>query len=338
VSELRLRKASDMAESKPVTWRLAPGYLAAGKVNLLVGSEGIGKSLWTVRAMATVTTGTRWGPFTIDSSPADVVLIATEDGWEDTIRPRLEVAEADLDRVHVLCADDDGTGIPNADEAIVALQRDGIRPSLLVVDAWIDTVPGGLQVKDPQKARQAVTPWKEYAAQTEAAGLLVAHTNRLETPDIRNTYGLSGALRQVARSTIYALEDPDDGALLVGPDKSNLGAKGIAHRFIRTPVPHPQFTPTADSDGTVARLDHLGREGKSIQDILTEQVQTTRTAPKTEAIDLWLKGALADGPLPATDLDDLGAMEGYTQGQIRRSRERIGAISNKVGNQWIVKL
>ena len=45
MTTVQLRKASDMALSRPVVWRLAPGYLAAGKVNLLVGAEGIGKSL-----------------------------------------------------------------------------------------------------------------------------------------------------------------------------------------------------------------------------------------------------------------------------------------------------
>lgn len=57
MTTVRLRRASDMAESKPVAWRLARGYLAAGKVNLLVGAEGIGKSLWTIRAIASITTG-----------------------------------------------------------------------------------------------------------------------------------------------------------------------------------------------------------------------------------------------------------------------------------------
>jgi hypothetical protein len=54
---IRLYRGTDMAESEPVSWRLAPGYLAAGKVNLLVGDEGIGKSLWTIRAIASITTG-----------------------------------------------------------------------------------------------------------------------------------------------------------------------------------------------------------------------------------------------------------------------------------------
>jgi AAA domain len=172
VNAVRLHRASDMAESKPVAWRLAPGYLAAAKVNLLVGAEGIGKSLWIVRAIASITTSEPWGPFTIVSDPADAILIATEDGWEDTIRPRLEVAGADLDRVHVLCSDHDGTGTPTFPGDMFALRSMGITPSIVVVDAWIDTVPGGLQVKDPQKARNAVAPWREYAAETGAAVLL----------------------------------------------------------------------------------------------------------------------------------------------------------------------
>ena len=128
MSTLQLRRASEMAESRPVAWRLAPGYLAAGKVNLLVGAEGIGKSLWAIRAITSTSTGEPWGPFTIISDPADAILIATEDGWEDTIRPRLEVASADLNRVYVLCADDDGTGTPTFPDDMSALQNIGIAP------------------------------------------------------------------------------------------------------------------------------------------------------------------------------------------------------------------
>lgn len=246
-----------MAESEPVTWRLAPGYLAAGKVNLLVGDEGIGKSLWSIRAMASVTTGSAWGPFTIASDPADVILIATEDGWADTIRPRLEVADADLDRVYVFSQSTDGTGPPMFPNDMDVLRKQLITPSLVVVDAWIDTVPGGLPVKDTQKARAAIAPWKAYAADTNAAALLVAHTNRGDRNNLRNTYGLSVALRQVARSALYAAEDPDTGALLVGPDKGNLGARAMAERFERTPV--QKFESTTGNDGTVARLASIHR-------------------------------------------------------------------------------
>jgi hypothetical protein len=325
-----------MAESKPVAWRLAPGYLAAGKVNLLVGAEGIGKSLWSIRAIASVTTGESWGPFTINSDPADAILIATEDGWEDTIRPRLEVAGADLDRVNVLCVDNDGTGTPTFPDDMSALRRIEITPSLVVVDAWIDTVPGGLQVKDPQKARRAVAPWKEYATEAGAAVLLVAHTNRLESQDIRNTYGLSGALRQVARSTMYALEDPETKALFVGPDKSNLGAKGVAHQFIKTPI--QRFTPTDDSDGTVALLDSIGDDSKSIQDMLAEQAKATKPARKTAGIDRWLSEILSDGPVSSAELEVMAELEGYSQDQLRSAGDRLGVDRKKDGKGWITRL
>jgi AAA domain len=334
MTAVQLHRASDMTESKPVLWRLAPGYLAAGKVNLLVGAEGIGKSLWAIRAIASVTTGTPWGPFTIEGDPADTVLIATEDGWEDTIRPRLEVAGADLSRLHLVCAAEDGTGIPTFPEDMPVLQRNDIAPSLVIVDAWIDTVAGGLQVKDTQKAREAVSPWKKYAADSGAAILLVTHTNRQESQDIRNTYGLSVGLRQVARSSMYALEDPDTKALLVGPDKSNLGAKGVAHRFVKTGIEH--FEPTAGSDGTVALLESIGDDDMSIQDALAAQGGAARPTAKTEEMDLWLRVELDDGPVPVADLEAKALAEGYSTDQLRGARRRLNTKARKVGKVWEV--
>ena len=209
-------------------------------------------------------------------------------------------------------------------------------PSLVVVDAWIDTVVGGLPVKDPQKARQAVGPWKEYAAKSGAAILLVTHTNRQDSQDIRNNYGLSGALRQVARSTMYALEDPDTKALIVGPDKSNLGAKGVAHWFEKTPVRH--FDPTADSDGTVALLESLWDDDRSIHDLISEQGDSARPARKTSAIDLWLKETLADGPVLSTELSEKASAEGYSEHQLRGARERLDVEAVRIGAKWGVSL
>jgi hypothetical protein len=325
-----------MPASEPVTWRLAPGNLAAGKVNLLVGDEGIGKSLWTIRAMSAITTGKPWGPFTITDDPADVVLIATEDGWADTIRPRLEVADTDLERMHVFSASNDGTGLPTFPDDMDKLRASSVNPSLIVVDAWIDTVYGGLSVKDPQRARQAVAPWKSYAADTNAAVLLVAHTNRGERQNLRNTYGLSGALRQVARSTLYAAEDPESRTLLVGPEKTNLGSKAMAERFDRTPITH--FPPTATSDGTVPRLDHVGTDYRTITEALADQSNSEPAERRTTAIDNWVSAALADGPMKSKALEEQAKSQGYSPDQVQRSRERLGVAAKKVGDEWFAAL
>jgi hypothetical protein len=324
-----------MALAKPVTWRLAPGYLAAGKVSLLVGDEGIGKSLWTIRAIEAITTGEPWGPFTIASDPANVALIATEDGWEDTIRPRLDVTNADLSRLVVLCENPDGTGHPTfPTDMSVLRQLDS--PALVVVDAWIDTVEGGMDVKYPQKARAAIAPWKAYSADSDASVLLTMHTNRNDRQNLRNTYGLSAALRQVARSTLYAAEDPDTNALLVGPDKSNLGKPGVAERFERRSV--QLWTPTSDNDGTVGRLDYIGSDPRTIAEALSEQQAYSKPQRTTEAIDAWLRETLSAGPMKSADLQALADEEGYSPSQIHQSRTRLGVQRRKDGNSWVVWL
>ncbi len=207
------------------------------------------------------------------------------------------------------------------------------QPSFVVVDAWIDTVPGGLPVKDTQKARGAVAPWKSYAADTNAAVLLVAHTNRGDRDNLRNTYGLSVALRQVARSTLYAAEDHDTSALLVGPDKSNLGAGAMAERFERTPVQH--FPSTDQNDGTVPRLDYLGTDGRTITDALADQLRDKQPERKTDAIDKWLRAALGSGAVRSTDLEERAKEQGYTPSQLHRSRTRVKARAFKVGERMV---
>lgn len=235
----------------------------------------------------------------------------------------------------MLSESDDGTGLPVFPADMETLLTADVLPDLVVVDAWIDTVPGGLGVKDTQNARRAVAPWKAYAAATNAAVLLVTHTNRGEHTNLRNTYGLSVALRQVARNALYAAEDPDTRALLVGPDKSNLGMKAPAERFERTSV--QRFDATPHNDGTVPRLDHLGTDGRTINAAVAEQ-SATGHRPGTSDIDAWLRTTLAEGSMAQEELADLAIENRYSPGQLRRAKERLGTQTVKIGKQWYVSM
>jgi AAA domain len=334
--DMNLRRASDMAPSEPVNWLLGPGYLAKGKVNLLVGAEGIGKSLWIIQAITAVTTGQSWGPFAISDNAADVVLFATEDGFADTVRPRLEVAGAKLERVHVLSAEQDGSGPPTTDDFPV-LKNSGIAPALLAVDAWIDTVPGKFNVKDPQQCRAAMRPYQNYAADSGAAVLAVTHANRSASGSARDRYGLSGALRQITRSSIYALEDPDSEELLVGPEKQNLSrGNAAAQRFRRVSV--PKFQPTTGNDGTVPCLEYVGAGDRSVSEIIDasqfEDAQRPSRQRKKDAIVKFLRELLSNDPMAATSVYEWGAEWGYSQDQIYRSKDDAGVEIYKEAEQW----
>ena len=81
-------------DREQVTW-LWPGRIPRGKLVVLDGDPGVGKSTLTIAAK--VSTGS---PFPDGARPerGDVILLSAEDDIADTIRPRLEAAGADLNR------------------------------------------------------------------------------------------------------------------------------------------------------------------------------------------------------------------------------------------------
>jgi putative DNA primase/helicase len=75
--------------------------IARGKLTLLGGHPGGGKSQLSILAAARVTTGTDW-PDGAHRPKASVVIVSCEDSAADTIVPRLEAAGADKRLVHTL--------------------------------------------------------------------------------------------------------------------------------------------------------------------------------------------------------------------------------------------
>ena len=265
----QIRPARSLTAAAQLDW-LAQGRIPTAAVTLLVGDEGIGKSLFWVRVAEPVTTGKPWLDYGIPArDPGHVFVVATEDDWATSVLPRLEVAGVDLDFVHVICAEEDGSGAPTFPRDIDLLEASEITPSLVVVDAWLDTLPSGLKVSDPQQARQALHPWREYAMATRASVLLLTHTNRMATANARDKYGITSELRKKARSTLFAQADPDNAdCVLIGPEKSNIAGQTSSDRFRITAVQH--FEPTDSSDGRVPRLSYVDSVGKSARELISE--------------------------------------------------------------------
>jgi hypothetical protein len=277
-SELpRLWAPADMTPPVPVEW-LAKGNIPRAALTVLVGGEGIGKSTWWAWLVAHVTTGRACMDYGLPAREAqNVVLSITEDDWSSVVLPRLTVAGADLDRIRVFCTDPDGSGSPVFPDHLDVLRKlgdeEGFVPALIVVDAWVDTLPAGLQVSNPQHARQALHPWKEYATETRASVVVLSHTNRQNTSSPRDKMGLTGELRKAARQVLFAHADEDnEDCILVGVEKANFVARGVeAHRFRIVPERLEGFTPTDDSDGMVTKADYVGTSGRSVQEIIADE-------------------------------------------------------------------
>src|SRR5689334_3819451 len=105
---------------KPVRW-LWPGWLPEGVFVVLAGDPGVGKSTLTCDLAARLSRGELAG------RPVTTILVNGEDGAEHTVRPRLDAAGADLDRV-VLWKSDQALSLPkDIDKLRAAIREHGAK-------------------------------------------------------------------------------------------------------------------------------------------------------------------------------------------------------------------
>lgn len=287
----KLWRATALRPGSPPSW-LAQGRLPRAAISLLVGDEGIGKSLLWVWIAAAITTGKPRFEFGIPArEPARAIVVVTEDDWSTAVRPRLEASGADLDMIDVICTEPDGSGAPTFPRDL-HLIRDAAEPALVVVDAWLDTVPASLKVRDPQDARKALHPWKEVAQTTGAAVLLITHTNRDKSADARDRYGITGELRKKARMALYAQADAER-RLIVGPEKMNSARPLPASKFDIESV--QWFPATHDHDGTVPVLRYIGESDRTARQHVRDAVTKGPAGDEGDDLrELWLYQYLAD--------------------------------------------
>lgn len=150
-----LRRGCDV-EPVPVDW-LWPGWLAAGKLHVIGGAPGTGKTTVAVGLAAIVSRGGRW-PDGSRASVGSVVIWSGEDDNADTLNPRLRAAGADMGRVHTVGhVIESGESYPFDPARDLDALREALRAvpnvRLLVIDPLVSAVSG-----DSHKNAEGVLP------------------------------------------------------------------------------------------------------------------------------------------------------------------------------------
>ena len=197
----------DQVVPERVDW-LWQGRLARGKVTVVDGDPGLGKSTITADLAARISTGSPMPDGSRLSGSADVIPLSAEDGVADTIRPRLEAAGADLTRVHAvdISAADPmvlPSGIGDLERAVTATGA-----VLVVIDPFVAFLSDDVNSYRDQDVRRVLAALAALAARTGVCVLLVRHlTKSTGGPAIyrgggsidRNHARLSAHARRVAR-------------------------------------------------------------------------------------------------------------------------------------------
>ena len=175
---LVIRRVSDV-EAKPVRW-LWPNRFALGKVSILAGDPGLGKSQLTNYLAAQVSNGGTWPNGEGWAERGDVIILSCEDDLADTIRPRLEAARADLTRVHVI-------------EAIMS--DDGKRRGFRLTDD-LQRLERALQVLHGTARLVVIDPITAYMGKTDSH----------KVADVRAVSAVNQFNKPVARLNHFAVE------------------------------------------------------------------------------------------------------------------------------------
>ena len=338
----------------PIEW-LWPGRIAVGKVTLIAGDPGLGKSFVTLDMAARVSTGRAWPltkgeggrgrvegiasalpPSTLrrPPSPAGVVLLSAEDDLADTIRPRLEAASADCSRIVAIRAMA-GNDVDGAYRRTFDLGRDlshltniveQMGDCRLVVIDPISAYLGRTGENFNAEVRALMGPLADLASRHQLAVVAVTHLRKGEGAAIYRAMG-SIAFVATARSAWMITKDSQQPSRrLFLSMKNNLGNDmgGMAYTI----------EPRGDGGAVVQWSD------EEVRDCAEEFAGGSVGRPATERqeVSRWLRELLADGPLPTTEVHEAAGASGYSVATVRRAFRDIGGKAAKQGSVWVWKL
>lgn len=196
-----------LSEVQPerVRW-LWPGRLARGKLNILDGDPGTGKSALTVDLAARVSVGRPWP----DGSPCEtggVAILSAEDGVTDTIRPRLDAAGGDATKVLDISTVPSGNGDQSEriasivhDLGIVQRGIERVNARLLIIDPLMAFLPSEVNSYSDQDVRRALAPVAKLAEETGVAVVIVRHLTK--APGGNPLYRGGGSIGSCATGTL----------------------------------------------------------------------------------------------------------------------------------------
>lgn len=339
-SVLRSRLVSAI-EVEQVPW-LWSGWIARRALSVLDGDPGLGKSTLSFWLAARVSRGLPLPGEAKNTqrAPAGVLIASAEDSAAHTIRPRLEAAGADLDRIRIIDdvgePDESGETTRNlqlpADLPLIEeqMKRDGA--SLLIVDPLMAYVGRDRQGRliDPNRelsARKLLNDLKRLSESTESAVLVVRHLTKSGRASAvhrgTGSIGITGAARSVLLAGMHP-EDADSRVLAMV--KTNLAPRPKSWTY--------QFRTTEN----IATIAWGGACDLFADDLLS--LRNKGNSEELGPVEKWLWDVLSQGPKEANKIYQMGRNAGISPRRVWTAAKTIRVSKWKSGFQgsWIWQL
>ncbi|MFR6235658.1 MAG: AAA family ATPase [Blautia sp.] len=315
VPMIRMSEVQEVA----VEWLWEP-YLPFGKLTILQGNPGEGKTYFAMQ-LAAACTNRRPLPNMEPLEPFNVIYQTAEDGLGDTVKPRLLEAGADLDRVMVI--DDGDKPLTLSDKRLERAIREN-HARLLIIDPVQAFLGADVDMNRANEVRPIFRKLGEIAQETGCAIILIGHLNK--AAGSQSTYRGLGSIdiTAVVRSLLFigkVKNDPTTRVLI--QEKSSLAPPGKSLAFS-----------LGDGNG----FQWIGEYDMTADELLAGVEHTETKAERAEKLILDL---LADGKqMLSADIDKAAAQRGISARTVRTAKQSLGnkLISERSGTQWLLSL
>jgi len=311
-TELKMIKMSDV-QSQEIEWLWYP-FIPYGKLTIVQGDPGDGKTTLVLNIAAKLSKGEGLEEDMKVPEPMNIIYQTAEDGLADTVKPRLETAGADCERILVI--DESDKSLSMSDERLeYALKQTGVR--LLILDPIQAYLGSGMDMNRANEARDMTKKLGALAEKYKCAIVLIGHMNKAA--------GNKAAYRGMGSIDFFAVAR---SVLLVGrvegqPDiravvqiKNNLAAFG-----------HPK----------AFRLSENGFEWQGDYEITADEV-LGGIAPKTnkyeQAKRLLRELAETSRMVSSTEVLEFAKEQGISKRTLESAKRELQIPAKRISNTW----
>ena len=311
-TELKLINMSDV-QAEEIKWLWYP-FIAYGKMTIVQGDPGDGKSTLVLNIAAKLSRGERLEPEMNIDKPVNVIYQTAEDGLADTVKPRLEQAGADCSRISII--DESEKSLSMIDEriekAIIAAEA-----GLLILDPIQAYLGGGTDMNRANEARELTKRLGGIAERTGCAIVLIGHMNKGS--------GAKAAYRGMGSIDFFAVAR---SVMLIGRIEGHPDMRAVIQiKNNLAPFGHPKaFELTQDG------FHWIGNYEITADEVLGGMV------PKASKLEIakqfLMERSGANVMILSTEIIELAAQEGISKRTLEAAKKELKIKAKKINNSW----